>query len=264
MKANRKLGFILAGIIIIVLVGVGVLYVLNNKALDRQDELNGTIASNQAILARATTGKQAKEAEAAVLQQQFDTAKQQLTQVGFRDSAESIEYDGILFSIARDTHLQVTSLIASAPVDLKEGSTTYQVTTFSISVEGITPTTIFATGQDSANYIAGVANSILAFVDTVANSPDFDTATIQSVNISAPEPMTNDEVTQLITDIKDEIESKLTDAEILNKTEAEVTALVQSKFAALSALDIQQFLEEAGLDKPTGTITIKIWTYKGV
>lgn len=264
MKSNRMLGFILAGIIIVVLVGAGLLYMANNRALSRQDELNDAINTNQTILNRATAEKKAKEAEAADLAQRLADAEQALAQVGFRDSAESIEYDGILFSIAKSSKLQITSLTATAPLAMKEGNTTYQLTTFTVAVEGITPSTIFSTGQDSARYIAGVVDNVLAFVDAVANSPDFDTATIQSVNISAPEPMTNEEVSQLIEDINDQIESELTDAEKLNKTEAQIDALVQSKLAAMSSTEIQQLLEEAGVDKPTAVITIKIWTYKEV
>jgi len=264
MKSQRMLGFILAGIIVIVLVGAGLLYMANNRALSRQDELNDAITTNQTILNSATAEKRVKEAEAAVLAQQLADAEQALAQVGFRDSAESIEYDGILFSIAKDTKLQITNLTATAPLAMKEGNTTYQLTTFTVSVTGITPSTIFSTGQDSASYIAGVVDNILAFVDAVANSADFDTATIQSVNISAPEPMTNEDVMQLIESINNQIESNLTDAEKLNKTEAQIAALVQGKLAAMSSTEIQQLLEDMGVDKTTAVITIKIWTYKEV
>jgi hypothetical protein len=264
MKSNRMLGFILTGIIVIVLVGAGLLYMANNRALSRQDELNDAINTNQTILNRATAEKRAKEAEAAVLAQKLADAEQALAQVGFRESAESIEYDGILFSIVKSSKLQVTSLTATAPLAMKEGNTTYQLTTFTVAVEGITPSVIFSTGQESANYIAGVVDNVLAFVDTVANSADFDTATIQSVNISAPEPMTNEEVTQLIDSINSQIESKLTDAEKKDKTEAQITALIQSKLAAMSTTEIQQLMGNAGVGKPTAVITIKIWTYKEV
>lgn len=263
MKSNRKLGIILAGIIVVLLVAVGVLYFANSNKVKQHEELNDAIARNQAIINKGVTEKKAKEAEALELAKQLASAKQLLEQTNFRASAESIEYDRILFSIADSTGLQVTSLTATAPLDIKEGGITYQLTTFTIAVEGKTPGTIPGTAQDSTNYIATVVNNILAYTNTVAASADFDTAAIQSVNISAPEPMTVEEVTRLIKEINNTVKADLEASETEGKTDEEIDALVQSKLAGMSSTDIQRLLEKVGIDKPTAIITIKIWTYKG-
>jgi hypothetical protein len=263
MKSNRKLGIILALIIVVVLVGVGVLYFANSREVKQQAELNDTFARNQANISKGVAEKQAKEAEALELAKQFASAKLLLEQTDFLASAESIEYDRILFSIADSTGLQVTNLTATAPLDMKEGGITYQLTTFTISVEGKTPGTIPGTAQDSASYIATVVNNILAYTNTVATSPDFETAAIQSVSISAPEPMTQKEIDDMREGINSEVASELTDAEIEDKTDVEIAQMVQSRLAAKTTEQIQVLLEKAGIDKPTAVITIKIWTYKG-
>jgi hypothetical protein len=159
--------------------------------------------------------------------------------------------------------LQITNLNATAPLDMQEGDITYQVTTFTVSMEGLIPTTIFSTSQDSVNYISSTVDYILACVNTVATSADFDTTQIQSVNISAPEPMTDLEVKQLIEDINGLVESKLTKEETEGLTEDQKAALVQSKLAAMPSDKIQQLMEEAGFDKITAVVIIKIWTCKG-
>jgi hypothetical protein len=263
MKSNKLLTFILAGIIIIALAGAGLLYFADMKEQDKQDSLNSQIASAQATIARSSQQKAEKQAEAVALAAQLVEAKALLEQTGFRTSAESIEYDRLLFQIAADTQLHVNSISATAPLDLKEGNITYQQTTFSISLEGIAPGVIFNAPVDSSSYIDGVVDNILAYVNTLAASPDFDTAQIQSVSISAPEPMTAEDIASMIEDINSQVESELTDAEREGKTEEEITALVQSRLAAKTSAEIAELIEEAGLDKPKASITIKIWTYKG-
>jgi len=263
MKSNKLLAFILAGIIIIALAGAGLLYFADMKEQDKQDSLNSQIASAQATIARSSQQKAEKQAEAVALAAQLVEAKALLEQTGFRSSAESIEYDRLLFQIAADTQLQVNSVSATAPLELKEGNITYRQTIFTVSLEGLAPGVIFNSPVDSSSYIDGVVDNVLAYVNTLTTGPDFDTAQIQSVNINAPEPMTVEEIATMIDAINSQVESELTEAEKAGKTEAEIAALVQSKLAAKTSAEIAKLIEEAGLDKPTATITIKIWTYKG-
>ncbi len=263
MKSNRILGFILAGIIIIALAGAGFLYVADMKEQDRHDALNSEIASNQAQITRGAEQIKEKEAEAFTLATRLAEAKALLAQTGFRSSAESIEYDRLLFQIAADTQLLVKSINATPAQDMKEGNVIYQQTTFTVSLEGLAPGVIFSTPVDSTSYIDGVVDNILEYINTLATSPDFDTAQVQSVSISAPEPMTEEEITRMIESINSQVATELTDAEIEDKTEEELAALVQSKLAAKTSAEIAVLMEQAGLDKPTVTISIKIWTYKG-
>ena len=264
MKSNKLLAFILAGIIIIALAGAGLLYFADMKEQDKQDSLNSQIASAQATIARSSQQKAEKQAEAVALAAQLVEAKALLAQTGFRSSAESIEYDRLLFQIATDTQLQVNSISATAPLDLKEGNITYRQTTFTVSLEGLAPGVIFSSPVDSTSYINGVVDHILAYVNTLATSPDFDTAQIQSVNISSPEPMTVDEIASMVESINSQVESELTEMEKAGKTEIEIAVLVQSKLAAKTSAEIARLMADAGLEKPTAAITIKIWTFKGV
>jgi uncharacterized protein HemX len=263
MKSNRKLGFILAGIVVIVIAAAGVIYAADNREVSKQEKLNGDIASNQAILLRGFAEKKAKETETLALADQLVSARQLLEQTSFLASAESIEYDGILFSIANSTGLQVTSLTATPPLNMKEGNITYQATTFTVSVEGITPTTFFTSTMDSTGYIAGVVNNVLAYINKVATSEDFATAMIQSVTISAPETMTEKEIVDMTESIYSRVESELTEAETEGKTEEQITELVKNKLSTMTATQVQWLIDEAGLTKPTAVITIKIWTHKG-
>jgi hypothetical protein len=257
------MGLVLGGIIIVFLVAAGILYAANSREVSKQEEVTDEITRNQAILSKGVAEKKAKEAEAATLAEQLASAKQLLEQTHFLASAESIEYDRILFSIANSSGLRVTSLTATPPSVKKENSITYQVTIFTVNLEGRTPGTLFSTIQDSTNYITSVVDNILAFINTVTTTTDFDTALIQSVNISTPEPMTAEEIGDMLESIKDSIRGDLTDAETEGKTDDEIDQLVNAKLAAKSPSEIQLLLEQAGLDRPSAVITIEIWTYKG-
>jgi len=263
MKSNRILQLVLVALIVVFLGAAGLLYAADSKEGTRQEELTGAIAKNQAILNNGLAEKAAKEKEATDLASQLAGARALLAQTDFLASVESIEYDRILFAIADTAKLQVTSLVATAPLDIKEKDTTYQLTTFTVTVAGKTPTIIFKTASDSTTYITGTVNNILAFVNEVATGNDFNTAVLQSVNISAPEPMTDAEIVALIEGINSLVRAQLTEAEIQGKTEEQIVALVSQKLAAKTPEGIKALLEQAGIVKPSAVITIKIWTYKG-
>ena len=263
MKSKRIRWLILGGIIVILLVAAGLLYAANSREVSRQEELTDEIARNQASRNNGIAEKKAKEAEAVTLTEQLASAQQLLNQTDFRASAESVEYDRILFSIANSAGLQVTNITATSPAVKKENNITYQVTIFAINVEGRTPGTLFNKSQDSKNYIDNVVNNILTYINNVATSEDFDSTLIQSVSMSTPEPMTAEEISDMLESIKGNIRDELTDAETEGKTEDEIEQLVSTKLSAKSSSEIQLLLEEEGLDKPSAVITIEIWTYKG-
>jgi hypothetical protein len=125
-------------------------------------------------------------------------------------------------------------------------------------------------------------NNILVFTNSIANSPDFDTAVIQSVDITKPDPMTAADIQTLIdginnmitAEIKDQIDAlanqiKTDNADIL--TQEQIDALIQTEtadlvaktLAAKTADEIKVMVDEAGIARPSATITITIWTYKG-
>ncbi len=263
MKSNRILQLVLLVMIVVFVAAAGFLYFVNSNESKRYTELTDAINRNQAIVNKGVAEKAAKEKEATDLANQLASANALLKNADFRSSAESIEYDKILFSIAEGVKLQVANLSATASMDNKEDRALYQVTTFSISVESRTPETIFASTGDSAAYINASVSQILSFVNKVATSSDFDTTVIKSVNISAPKPMTDKDIKDKITRIKDIIKGKLTAEETQNKTDDEIAALVDSKLSTMSGSNIQLLVQQAGFDKTSAVITIEIWTYKG-
>jgi len=215
---------------VVVFLGVaGFLYSANSREVNRQHDTTDAIAKNQAILAQGVAQKAAKQKEASDLAAQLASAKSSLAQVNFPVSAESIEYDRILFSIADSAKLQVTNLTATPPTDMKENTTVYQVTTFTITVQGQTPGTIFTTPDDSTKYVNSVIKGILAYVSGVATGNDFRSADIQSVSITAPQPMTDKQISDMNNAVNGLVRAGLTPADTQGLTEDQIAALVQSK-----------------------------------
>jgi len=247
-----------------VFVGAAELLLANNsKEVAKQSTLKNTIAQDQKTLNQGQAEEAAKQKEATTLQNELTDAQNAVNQENFRKSAESIEYDQSLFSIANAAKVQITSLTAAPPVETKENNATYQVTTFTLDVEGITPDTIFSKAADSTAYINSTVQNILAFIDQVANSSDFNTAVIPTTSITAPEPMTDADVAALQDNINSEVQAQLTSDETQNLTTDQIAALVQSNLAAMKPDQIQALIEKAGIAKPSATVTINVWTNKG-
>jgi hypothetical protein len=249
---------------VVVFVAVaGYLYYANSNDSKKPTQLKTDISRNQVILDKGVADKAAKDKEAAALAAQLASAKAALAKVNFRSSAESIEYDRIFYILADNAKLQLTNLTAATPVERKDGQNAYKVSTFTINVEGKTPDTIFNTAADSVAYLTANVTNILTFIDQIATTADFDTATIQTVNISEPKPMSDTEIKDKIKAIKEIIKGQLTEDEKKDLTDDQITALVESKYAALTKDDIPKLLQLAGFDKPSATVTVEIWTYKG-
>jgi|GEM_PF-5287324 len=263
MKSNRLMQVILL-ILLVVFIGAGAfIYAADSKEKQRYRSQTAEIAQQQVNLTRSLTQKADKEKEATDLAAQLAAAKASVAQINFRLSVESIEYDRILFSLADTSNVTLTNLVASPPTDVNENKTAYQVTSFNISLAGLTPTKMFQTTADSQSYIDSTIKSFQAFIDTLIASPDFDTTVIEVVNINAPEPMTAQDIEAMNSAIDAQERSELKDAEIQDKTEDEIVQLVKEKIAAKNADQIRLILQNVGFIKPTATINIKIWTYKG-
>jgi hypothetical protein len=282
MKSNRILQIVLLALVVVFVAVGGFLYAADSREKKQHDVLNDAISKNQATLKSNLAQKTAKEKEAADLESQLAAAKALLVKADFRTSAQSIEYDRILFSIADGAKLQVNSLNATPSLDFKEKDTTYQLTTFTVTLEGLTPEAIFTATSDSTAYISATVTKILDFVNKVTTSADFDTAVIQSVNINAPKPMTDKDIKGLIEKINGMVEEEITDAidalteeiqtdnegtltqeEIDALIETETAKLVQKTLTEKNTDEVKALLEQVALDKPSAVITIKIWTYKG-
>jgi hypothetical protein len=127
-----------------------------------------------------------------------------------------------------------------------------------------------------------VINNILNFTNKIAASPDFDTAVIQSVDITESAPMTAADIQGLIDGINNKIAAEiqdqisaltaqiqtdntdtLTQEQIDALIKTETAGLVAKTLAAKTADEIKVMVDEASIKRPSAVIVINIWTYKG-
>jgi Tfp pilus assembly protein PilO len=121
-------------------------------------------------LPKVVSDRQAAEAELTQWQDKLAEATSLLakSQAQFPGSAESIEYNEVLFEIADSCDLEVMSLTASEPSEKKVEDVTYTVTTFEVEVRG-------------------EVDDILDFIHDIATREYFTGATVELVNIKVPE-----------------------------------------------------------------------------
>ena len=282
MKSNKMLQIILVVLVVVFLAAGGFIYSANSSELKKQTQLKNTLSQSQTIYKNGLAQKTTLENTGVDLANQLAAAKALLTAAHFRSSAESIDYDGIIYALAGTAKVQVVSLTASAPAAITEGTTVYQATTFTISVTGFAPNKIFAKAVDDSAYISAVVGNFQALLDSIAASPDFDTAVIQSVNISSPQPMTDGDIQAMIDGINAKIASGIQDqiTDLTNQItsdnsdlpQVQIDALVQtavdklvaSALAAQSAGQIQILIDDqAGIATPSAVITLSVWTSQG-
>ena len=266
MKSNRILPVILLVMIVVFVALAGWLYSANSSAVKQNDDLTANVNKYQQTLSQRLATKATLEKDATTLASELAAAQTALAQekADFRSSAESIQYDGILFSMAADNQLQITDLSATAPADTKENNTDFQITTFTVKVEGLIPNVIFTKPADSAAYIATTVNNIMAFTNEIAHSADFDSAAIPSIGIKEPQPMTDTDIANLTDSITKAVQAGLTADQIQGLTDDQVNALVKSNVAALKPPEVHTLIGQSGIiSKVSATITIQVWTYKG-
>jgi hypothetical protein len=282
MKSNKMLQIILVVLVVVFLAAGWFIYSANSGELKKQTQLKNTLSQSQTIYKNGLTQKAALENTGVDLANQLAAAKALLAAAHFRSSAESIDYDGLLYALAGAANVHINSLTASAPAAITEGTTVYQAATFTLSVTGLPPNKIFASAAADSAYLSAVVGNIQALLDSIAASPDFDTATIQSVNISSPPPMTDSDIQTLINGINAKIASGIQDqiTDITNQItwensdlpQAQIDALVQtavnklvaSALASQSAGQIQILIDQASIATPSAVITLNVWTSQGV
>jgi hypothetical protein len=281
MKYNKMLQIFLVVLVVVFLAAGGFIYSANSSKLKKQTQLKNTLSQSQTSYRNDLAQKTTLQNTNASLTSQLAAVQALLAAAHFRSSAESLDYDGIIYALASTSKVQVTSLMASAPAAITEGTTVYQAETFTISVTGFPPNKIFAKASDDSAYITTVVSNIQAFLASIAASPDFDTTTIQSVNLSSPPPMTDTDIKAEIDGINAKIASEnqdqitvltnqitsdnayLPQAQIDVLVKTAVDKLVASALAAQSAGQIQILIDQAGITTPSAVITINVWTSQG-
>jgi len=279
MKSNRILQIVLVGLVVVFVAVAAYIYTTNSSETKKQNQLKSTLNQSQVIYANGLAQKAALQTTSTGLANQLASAKALLAQSSFRSSAESIEYDRTLYSLAAASKLNVTSLTSSAPSSMIDQGTTYKVTTFTVNVVGVVPAAIFSKSADDTAYINSVVNNLNGYLESIIASPDFNTAIIPNVNFAVPPAMTDDQVQAEISTIngfvstqqKTAIDALTLQIQTANATlpSDQVTALVTSAVNDLIAQTIKNatpaqlamLLTRAGVPSPSAVITINVWTY---
>jgi len=123
MKSNKMLQIILV-VLVVVFFGSGWVYFYsaNSSELKKQTQLKNTLSLSQTTYKNGLTQKAALENTGVDLANQLAAAKALLAAAHFRSSAESIDYDGLIYALAGTAKVRVTSLTASAPTAITEGT----------------------------------------------------------------------------------------------------------------------------------------------
>ena len=279
MKSNRILQIILVGLVIVFVAVAAYIYTANSSETKKQNDLKSTLNQSQVIYANGLAQKAALQTTATSLASQLAGAKALLAQTSFRSSAESIEYDRTIYSLAANSKLNVTSLTSSAPSSILDQGTTYKVTTFVVTVSGVVPGAIFNKSADDTAYINTVVNNINGFLQSIIADSNFTTAVLPTVNFTVPPTMTDDQIQAEITAINGFVttQQQAAIATLTTQIQAanaglpsdQVTALITSAVNDLIAQTIKNatpaqlamLITRAGVPSPAAVITINVWTY---
>jgi hypothetical protein len=280
MKSNRILQIILVGLVIVFVAVAAYIYTANSSETKKQSQLKSTLNQSQVIYANGLAQKAALQTTATGLANQLASAKALLAQSSFRSSAESIEYDRTLYGLAANSKLNITSLTSSAPSSMVDGGTTYKVTTFVVTVQGVVPTAIFSKTADDTTYINSVVSNINGYLQSIIADPNFNTAVIPNVNFTVPPTFTDDQVQAEISTINGfvttqqqaaitALTAQIQAANAATLTPDQISALVTSAVNDLIAQTIKNstvaqlamLITRAGVPSPTAVITINVWTY---
>jgi len=248
MKLSTRTWLVL-GVVLFVIAAV-FLYLRYSGQAAEQENLESSLSTEQGTLARFVSEESDLGNQLAELESQLAQAKSLFdeTKASFPESAESIEYDEILFSTADNCNLVITSLTASAPSPQKEENITYSVASFTVRVESKVPKPVSTTNQVYEEYVYHTAGDILDFVKAIAFGEEFAGATVTAVTITVPEPLSEAQISVM----RSNIEDGLTEEETRGKAEWQIALLVEAKLA-------DQIKTSLGtLGKPTATIMVSI------
>lgn len=196
MKLGKTSWLILGiGIFIIAAASLYTVYLRQGR---EQAQLNDSLAEAQAKLPEVVAEKEAAASQLVQLEAQLAQLEDELAQAtsrldradrNFPRSVESIEVDVRLFKIADEWDLDIIKLTASEPADRTTRPTT------ELGDQNIEDVT-FAVTSFTAD-VAGEVADILNFINTVIIDDAFTTITVESVNITLPVPLTEEEKEEL-------------------------------------------------------------------
>ena len=269
MKLGRT-----ARIILIVGAIIAAFFIVNQmkeEAESEQHSLDVQLELTQLILPKLAADKEAMEGQFVLLESDLAEAAASLreSRAEFPADIQSIEYDEILFNIAHQWDLDIISLTASEPsyrsveVTIEPAdpeaesvtyTVTYTVTSFNIEVEGQPVEPAPEEVEEFRAYLYQTVADILSYFNSIATGEDFTTATVESVNITIPEPCTGQSAGITIPacaalELTGIVEAE---AEVTEEVTAEVTAEEEEEEAeSLEAVPAK------------ATINLLIYSYEG-
>ena len=152
------------------------LYRMNQGRAAEHEQLSTQLETVQQLLPQLVSESEDLESRLNQLQAEMDQAKASLSEgkARFPISIDGIRYDELLCQMAHDRDLEVMRLTTSEPAEQNVEDVTYTVTSFDLEV-------------------IGQVADILDFVNAIAISENFTTATVELVDIRVPDPLTMQE-----------------------------------------------------------------------
>ena len=195
-----KTAWLILGIGIFV-IAVASLYMVYFQQGREQERLNDSLSVAQQTLPELASEKDDWERQLTQLGSQLAQLKSELAQATsrladsktrFPKSVASIEYGERLFRIADGCDLVITEFTSSEPGDKK-----VEVEVGDINVEDVTYFvtlfTVVVESKDAGYSDKTIVDNMLDFINTIATSDYFASATIELVNMDIPEPVAEEE-----------------------------------------------------------------------
>jgi uncharacterized protein YpmS len=157
-----KVAWLIIGIGIFA-IAAGSLYMLYSQQVSEQRELNERLAAAQTLLPQVTTQRDNLENQLSQVE-----ARLQDAEANFPESVQSIEFGDKFFRVADDCGVAITSFTSVEPSAKKQGSVSYSVASFTVTVEG-------------------EVDDILDFINTIATDEYFVSTTPEVVSMEVPE-----------------------------------------------------------------------------
>ncbi len=184
MKVS-KTAWLILGIGIFV-IAFATLFMLHSQQSGEQEWLEDSLSAAQAALPQLISEREDLGNQLTQLESQLTQATSSLSssKARFPKSVQSIEYDEALFDIAKACDLEIVKLTASEPSAEEVEDVTYAITSFEVTVRAAKSPPHSMTEA----YIDKTVANILDFINTIATDGYFTNATIELVNMEAPEP----------------------------------------------------------------------------
>jgi hypothetical protein len=184
-----KTALVVLGIGIFILV-FAIIFVMYSGQNGEQEQLNNRLATTQGLLPGLIAEKEDLAGQMAQWEDELDKARVALdkSEARFPKSAESIEYDEVIFKLASDCDLLVFELTVSEPdrEPVKGTDIAYDVRAFTAVLRNADSPP--GNASDYEIYIDQTVEKVLDFIHLVVTTPDFGVTTVQVVAIDGLDP----------------------------------------------------------------------------